>query len=122
MNKAAALYTFFNSFKIDGFPATAVPDDVTFPYLTYDLTTSAWGEGEVNCTVNIYYYTESEALPNQKAEELSKAIGLGGMRLLCDEGMIWVKRGTPWCQALTEGEKNEVKRRYININLEYFTL
>lgn len=122
MNKAQALYSFFNSFEIDGYPNTAVPDNVTFPYLTYEVTTSSWGEGEVNCTVNVYYYTESEALPNQKAEQIGKAIGFGGVRLLCDDGIIWVKKGSPWCQSLTEGDRQEVKRRYINISLEYLTL
>jgi hypothetical protein len=34
--------------------------------------------------------------------------------------MIWIKRGSPWAQALTvEGEDEKVKRRYVNINLEY---
>lgn len=121
MSKAEALYIFFNSFGLDGFPATAVPDDVTFPYLTYEVTTASWGGGEVNCTVNVYYYTESEALPNAKAEEIGKGVGIGGTRLKCDDGFIWVKKGTPFCQSLSEGDKNEIKRRYINLSLEYIT-
>lgn len=121
MTKAEALYIFFNSFKLDGFPSTAVPDQVAFPYLTYEMNMSSFNEGEVNCTVNVYYYTESEALPNAKAEEISKRIGFGGTRLKCDDGFIWVKKGTPFCQSLTEGDRNEVKRRYINLTLEYIT-
>ena len=53
MTKEAALHSFFNSFNIPGYPSSAVPEDAVFPWLTYDLTTSAWDGGEVGLTVNL---------------------------------------------------------------------
>lgn len=121
MTKAAALYQFFSGFGMDAYAATSVPDDAILPYLTYELITSAWDGGEVGLTVNLWFRTESEAVPNAKAEELSEAIGHGGIRLKCDNGYIWLKRGSPWCQSLSDETSKEIKRRYINITAEYQT-
>lgn len=121
MTKEAALHSFFNSFGIPGYPSSAVPEDALFPWLTYDMTTSAWDGGEVSITVNLWYRTTDEAPPNAKARELSNGIGYGGIVIPCDDGYIWLKRGSPWCQILTYEEDTSIKRRYINITAEYLT-
>ncbi len=122
MTKGAALHEFFSGFGMDAYAASSVPEDVTFPYLTYELITSAWEGGEVGLTVNLWFYTTSEAIPNAKAQELSKAIGLGGKAIPCDGGFIWLKRGSPWCQSLSDETSPTIKRRYLNISAEYMTL
>ena len=121
MTKGAALQAFFSQF-MDAYAASSVPDDVTLPYLTYELITSAWDGGEVGLTVNMWFYTTSEAVPNAKAQELSDAIGYGGVTLPCDGGFIWLKRGSPWCQNLQDDTDKNIKRRYINVTAEYMTL
>ena len=120
MTKGAALQSFFEQF-LPSYAAAAVPNDVKFPYLTYELATSAWEEGEVGLTVNLWYRTTTEATPNAKAQEISEAIGMGGVLLSCDEGRIWLKRGSPWCQSLVYQDDPAIKRRYINISAEYLT-
>lgn len=120
MTKEAALQAFFERF-LPSYASASVPDDVTFPYLTYDLITSAWEEGEVGLTVNLWYYTTSEATPNAMARTLSEAIGRGGTLLPCDGGAIWLKRGSPWCQSLHDDADTRIKRRYINVTAEYLT-
>lgn len=121
MTKAAALHQFFSSFGMSAYAAASVPEDAVFPYLTYELITSAWEGGEVGLTVNLWFYTESEAIPNAKAQELSKSIGLGGRVIPCDGGYIWLKRGSPWCQSLRDEASPTIKRRYLNVTAEYFT-
>ena len=121
MTKGAALQAFFSHF-MDAYAASAVPEDVTFPYLTYELITSAWDCGEVGLTVNLWFYTTSEEVPNAMAQELSDAIGYGGVTLPCDGGFIWLKRGSPWCQNLRDDTDQNIKRRYINVTAEYMTL
>lgn len=122
MTKAAVLHQFFSSFGIPAYVVSSVPDDVIFPYLVYELAVSAWEEGAVSLTVNLWYHTESEAIPNAKAQEMSEAIGLGGKIIRCDGGAIWLKRGAPWCQSLTDEVDRSIKRRYINVTAEFFTL
>lgn len=121
MTKAAALYQFFSGFGMPAYASTSVPEDAVLPYLTYELITSAWEGGEVGLTVNLWFYTTSEAVPNAKAQELSEAIGLGGKILRCDGGAIWLKRGSPWCQSLSDETSPNIKRRYINVTAEYLT-
>lgn len=123
MTPEAAIYTFLNGFGIPAYASSSVPDRAEFPYITYDLVLGEWGQPEVNMPVNVWYRTDSEALPNAKVREISQAIGMGGVTLPCDGGMLWVKKGSPWAQAVTvEGEDEKVKRRYVNINIEYLTI
>lgn len=122
MTKEQALHKFFNSFGIVGYRNTSVPDDVIFPYLTYDAPVSSFEEDPVSITLNLYYYTESEITPDAKAEEIRQAIGMGGKILGCDGGAIWLKWGAPWCQSLVDDTNANIKRRYMNVTAEYLTL
>ena len=121
MTKGAALQSFFDSI-MTSYAASSVPENATLPYLTYELITSAWGGGEVGLTVNMWFRTTSEKEPNAAVDKLSKAIGLGGVLLHCDDGVIWLKRGSPWAQSLTDETDKTIKRRYINVTAEYLTL
>lgn len=119
MTKDVALHAFFSSFGLPAYVSTAVPHDVVFPFLTYSYVVGEFGDGGVDLTVNVWYYTESERIPNAKADEIAEAIGRGGKRIPCDGGFLWVKRGYPWVQSLTDDEDSTVKRRYMNVTVEY---
>ncbi len=121
MTKDKALHAWFNSFGIPFYPATSVPEDTKFPWGTYELITGAWDSQEIGLTVNLWFYTTGEAEPNMKAQELSDAIGSGGKVIPCDGGFIWIKRGSPWCQSLRDENNPNIKRRYINVTVEYLT-
>lgn len=120
MTPEAAIYQWLSGFGIPAYAATATPSDAEFPYITYDLVLGRWMGGEVNMPVNVWYRTDSEAAPNAKVREISKALGNGGVTLPCDDGMLWLKKGSPWAQAMrVEGEDEKIKRRYVNVNVEY---
>lgn len=120
MTKDKAIYRFLSQL-MDFYPVSSVPDDVVFPYGTYELPMGALDSGPLSMTVNLWFYTESEAIPNAKAQELSEMIGYGGKVIECDGGYIWIRRGTPFCVSQSDAEKKEVKLRYINITVEYLT-
>lgn len=122
MTPEAAIYSFLSGFGIPAYASSSVPDKAPFPYITYDLVLGEWNSGEVNLPVNVWYRTESEAEPNAKVREIGAAIGMGGKLVPCDGGALWIKKGSPWAQAVTiEGEDEKVKRRYVNINIETLT-
>ena len=121
MTKGAALQSFFDGI-MTSYAASSVPVNATLPYLTYDFITSAWDGGEVGLTVNMWFRTTTEKEPNAAVDKLSKAIGLGGVQIPCDDGVIWLKRGSPWAQSLTDGTDKTIKRRYINVTAEYLTI
>lgn len=120
MTPEAAVYSFMSSFGIPAYAATSTPSDAEFPYLTYDLVVGQWGQMEANIPVNVWYRTDSEAEPNAKVREMADRLRNGGEVVGCDGGAIWFKQGSPWAQAVrVEGEDEKVKRRYVNINVEY---
>lgn len=119
MTKGAALQAWFEQF-LPAYPASSVPEDSAFPWLTYELATGAWGD-EVSITVNLWYYTESEAEPNRKAQEMADAIGLGGVIVPYNGGAMWIKRGSPWCQNIKDDSEPNIKRRYLNLDVEYLS-
>ncbi len=85
--------------------------------MTYEGTVGNVGD-QVSITVNLWFNTTSELIPNRKVEEIAQAISMGGCTLTHDDGAIWVKRGRPWCNSL-EGEQSRIKRRILNIDLEF---
>lgn len=123
MTPEACVYQFMSSFGIPAYAATSTPSDAEFPYITYDLVVGEWLQGEVNMPVNVWYCTDSEAALNAKVREMSHRLANGGCTYACDGGFLWFKKGSPWAQAVrVEGEDEKVKRRYVNINIEYLTL
>lgn len=120
MTKNEALYAWFNDF-MDFYRASAVPDDVVFPYGTYEYVSGSWEDGVVSVTVNLWFYTDSEAIPDKKEMELSGKIGPGGVLVPCEGGYIWIMRGSPWCRSLAHADNSSIKRRYINIDLRFLT-
>ena len=124
MTPEAATYSFLSGFGIPAYAASSTPEQAQFPYITYDLVIpGGLGDGEAMMTANVWYRTESEAVPNAKVREIYQAIGAGGVTLPCDGGMLWLKRGNPWAQSVNvSGEDEKVKRRYLNIDVEYLTV
>ena len=120
MTKDKALHAWFSQF-LPAYPASSVPEDSVFPWLTYELVTGAWGDGENSITVNLWYYTESEAIPNAMAQKIADAIGMGGVFVPYDGGAMWIKRGIPWSQSILDESDRNIKRRYINISVEYLS-
>lgn len=124
MTKASALYNFFSSFGIEAYEETLVPtgdEAPKFPYLTYQLVTDSF-DNEVLIPVSLWYRSEASLLAlNSKTEEISQRIGRGGVFLDCDGGKIWIKRGSPFAQTMSDPEDNTIRRKYINITAEFLT-
>lgn len=120
MTKGEAIHSFFSGFGVDAYATSSVPDDVILPYLTYDFVSDSFGQ-ENTIAVNLWMHTESEAIPNAKAQQIADAIGLGGKILRFDTGAVWVKRDSPWCQSLKDDTAPGVKRRLMNVALEYLS-
>ncbi len=120
MTKAAAIYNFWNSF-LTAYEENSVPTDATFPYITYQLVTDSF-DTDVQMTASVWYRGSSWVDINAKTEEISQAIGRGGKILNCDNGKIWLKRGTPFAQNMGDESDNLIKRKYLNITAEFLTV
>lgn len=118
MTAEAALQEFWSGFGITAYPSTSVPDEAIFPWLTYEVQTGFFGD-RVDINVSLWFYTESERVPNEKVREIGEVIGRGGVQIPYDDGMIWIKRGAPWCNNLVDDTDRSIKRRELNVSLEF---
>lgn len=118
MTKAKAINEFFSSFGLNAYPSNRVPDDVVFPYLTYQQSMSNNGM-TVYPTVNIWFHTDSEIEINQKADEISKSIGLG-KSIKCDDGAIYVFMEQGWT-PLTDASDSSITGRTTNLSMTFNT-
>jgi hypothetical protein len=46
---------------------------------------------------------------------------MGGKYIPYDGGALWIKRGTPWCNCLTDAGDSKVKRRLLNFDIEFIS-
>lgn len=120
MTPAAAIYGFMTGFGIPAYAATSVPDEAEFPYITYELATDDFWGGEVALAMDIWYRGDSEAEPNTKAREVSKAL-IGCKCIPCDGGGVILKKGSPFCQSMGDTADDKIKRRHINVTAEFIT-
>lgn len=123
MTKMQALYNFFSSFGIPAYEENSIYMEgftAGFPYMTYSVAEGAFDqETALNCS--LWYRTTSWAEPEKKSSEISKHIGMGGIMLDCDEGHIWIKRGSPFANFIGDDTDGLIKRVSINITAEFFT-
>lgn len=120
MTKAAALYSFFSGFGLKAFP-TQAEENTAFPYLVYEPNIGSFDDGPIPLTVNLWYYGTEEAPINAKVQEISKAIGMGGVYVPYDEGAILIQRATPFSQPQTDQADDKIKGRYIQLTAEYLS-
>ena len=120
MTKAAAIYQFWNSFGLTAYEENSVPDDASFPYITYQLVTDSF-DREIPLVASIWYRSESWTTINAKTEEISQKISRGGKIIPCDGGAIWLKRGQPFAQSMVDESDDLIKRKHLNITAEFMT-
>ena len=120
MTKAAAIYHFWSGFGLTAYEENSVPTDALLPYITYQLVTDSF-DREVPTAASLWYRDTSWVAINAKTEEISSHIGLGGKIIKCDGGLIWIKRGQPFAQNMGDETDNLIKRKYLNLAIEYFT-
>ena len=120
MTKAAAIYQFWSGFGLMAYEENTVPTDAAFPYITYQLVTDSF-DREVAATASLWYRGTSWTAINAKTEEISAHIGLGGKIIKCDGGRIWIKRGQPFAQNMGDESDDLIKRKYLNLAVEFLT-
>lgn len=122
MTKEQALTKFWEGFGLTAYDENSVPsgeNKPAYPYITYNVVTGSFGSN-LSLTASLWYKSSSwEAITN-KADEISRAIGLGGVILTYDDGAIWIKRGDSFAQRMND-PNDSIRRIYLNINAEYIS-
>ena len=122
MNKEQALQSFWSGFGLTAYDENSVPsgeNKPSYPYITYNVITGSFGS-DLTLTASLWYKSSSWAAITEKANEISRAIGLGGVILTYDDGAIWIKRGDSFAQRMND-PNDPIRRIYLNIIAEYIS-
>lgn len=122
MNSTQAWHNFWSGFGWDAYDSNSVPSkelNPSMPRITYEVARSEFGN-VVNLSAYLWDRSFSWENISLKEDEIYKRIGLGGVLVEYDEGMMWIKRGNPFSQRIPD-EDDSIRRIYINVDVEYFT-
>ena len=121
MNKSQAINTFWNSFGLHAYDENSVPDDAVFPYITYSQATDSLGN-VVLLNASIWDRSSSWITVSQIADEIAQTLAeYGYYKIKLDNGYLWMFKGTPFAQRMSDPIDREIKRIYLNVNAEYLT-
>ena len=119
MNKSQAIYKFWNSFDIPAYDENTVPDTAKMPYITFSTATDNI-DHPISLTASIWQESTSWQYVEDKAEEIAKFIGYGGYVIKLDNGYLYITRGTPFAQRVSDPVET-TRRIYINLMAEFLT-
>lgn len=117
LNKVQALNIFWNSFGLKAYDETAVPDGVELPYITYETIIDSFNYNTMP-TGSLWYYSSSLTDVTQKALEIERRLGEGGVAVKYDGGILWIRKGNPFAQRVSDSN-DMIKRMLINLQIEY---
>ncbi len=123
MNKWEALQAFWESFGWNAYDQNSV-DTGSFapslPYITYSAQTGAIGQ-ILTLTASLWDRSTSWKSVSDKADEIAERIGYGYEISKVDGGYLWIVKGQPFAQRMSDPEDSEIKRIYIIMNAEFLT-
>lgn len=117
MDKSQAIDRFWNTF-LKAYDQNTVKEGLEFPYITYEVAVTPQEENLL--TASLWYKDKSWKDITQKADEISRIIGYQGVVIKVDDGYIWIKRGNPFYQRMSD-EDDTIRRIVINISVDYLT-
>lgn len=120
MDKAQALHAFWAGFDLPAYDESTVPEDAPFPRITYQVSTGSWDDA-ILLSASVWYYSRSWEAITQKSDEIEDYIGRGGTILPVDIGAIWLKRGSPFSQRMSD-PNDMVRRMLLNVVADYKTI
>lgn len=119
MTKEQALDTFWNSFGWEAYDENTVPDEVILPHITYTSATDSI-DRNVALSASLWDRSTSWASVTNKKNQINDYIGLGGVLVPYNGGAIWIRRGQPFAQRMSDVDDG-IRRIYLNITAEYIS-
>lgn len=122
MDKAQAYQSFWESFGLTAYDENTVPDNAleinNGKYITYEMSVSDFGS-PVALTASIWYRGYSWLDITEKEMEISRDVSRGGKLVHCDGGAIWIRKGIPWAQRMSDSSSDSIRRIILNVEVEF---
>lgn len=119
---AQALHEFWSGFDWEAYDESTVPSSAfspEIPRITYSVSVDEF-LNDVSLSASLWDRTYSWENISKKVDEIYNYIGLGGRMISYDDGHIWIKRGHPFAQRMSD-EDDTIRRIFLNIEAEYIT-
>lgn len=117
MNKYQALHSFWSGFSLKVYDETSVPDNATLPYITYEVSGGSFDDTLFQ-TASLWYRSSSWTGIQTKEQQISEFIG-GGHIVCYDGGAMWIRKGSPWMQRMSESSDDTIRRIVLNTIVEF---
>lgn len=117
-----AFQNFWESFGIDAYDENTVPTGnlrPELPYITYNVVVSYFNRPTM-VHASVWYYGTSWKPITEKMKEIEAVFDNGGKFIECDNGAIWMKKGRPFAQRMSD-PNDMIRRFYINVEAEFIT-
>ena len=118
MNKVQALNTFWSSFGLKAYDETSVPDDAVLPYITYESSMDDF-DHKIALTASLWYRSFSWESIELKQLDIANSIGKGGVIVPYDNGSVWIAKGNPWAQRMSDTSDDAIRRIVLNVEVEF---
>ena len=118
MNKIQALYTFWAGFGLPAYDENSVPDDAVLPYITYETSSDEFNH-KLAQTASLWYRSTSWEAVELKQLEIADYIGKGGVLQSYDGAAVWIARGNPWSQRMSDSSDDSIRRIVLNVEVEF---
>ena len=120
MDKWQAQHNFWNSFGVPAYEEHSVPDNATFPRITYEAATSTF-EDIVSITASIWTRTSSWAQADTLANTIEDYIKTMGCPEI-DGGRYRVFIGlTTFARRMDDPNDDQIKRILLNVQFEFMS-
>lgn len=126
MDKGQGLHSFWSSLSTtSGVPVSAyeensVPDDAQYPYVTYQKMSGSL-EDRLSLTGSIWTRSTSWEQADELEAQLEKKFIRGGVIIRLDDGYLYIAKGSPFAQGMSDDTDKVIKRYVINLAVEYLT-
>lgn len=121
MDKAQVVHNFWSSFGIPAYDENTVPDDATFPYITYSVSTGSLDDF-VLLTATVWYRSYSWADITHKVDEITRRLTeMSPPTIKFDGGRAYFVKGDPFAQRMSEVNDDMTRRMYLQVNAEFLT-
>ena len=119
MDKEQTLQAFWSQFGVPAYDQGTVPDDAPLPRITYEVITDNIGSSNI-LSASIWDRSQSWKSVTDILHQIEDKVGRGGQTLHCNGGIVWVNRGVPFAQRMTDTD-DTIRRILISIEVEFIT-
>lgn len=120
VEREACLHRFWSSFGIPAYDERTINPDARMPYITYEAA-SGYFDDSLSLSASLWYHDTDWTDITLKGDEIGRSIGRGGIMRPYEGGAMWVTRGSPFIQRMSDPNDSTIRRLRLSVNIEFLS-